>query len=671
MAENPFDKYVTEPQQPSAKENPFAKYAPRPPSELVGNTAPSTTKSTRQYSWGEVPGAALSNSVESGGRFFTGILNALMHPVDTISGMGDVLAGAAKYAAPSTAMGPATGVVNMLSGNKVSDLIRAASDKATDPQTSKRIEQAAQAFGDIYVEKYGNVDAIKRTLAEDPVGAVADISTLLTGGGAAAGRMGMTKTGAALSSAGTKTNPMHYPTKVIEVPFKMAAGGASMARNAFDPKSATYSRAVGDKGQEVLNALRAPSEIVPGSLPTAAEAAASVGATRFSAMGDSAARTLSAKYLEREQSNKAALRAAVQSVGKSPVEVKAAEQLRRDTAAQTYNGLDKTLVSVDDGFKSLMERPSMAKVVQRAEELAAEKGVPFSVGKDGGAPPAPSVILDASGQPIKNPASGGVQYPASTLHMMKMAFDDLTKNPERFGMGANEVAAIGATRAKFLNWFEDKVPNYKVARETFAKQSEPINQMQVGQFLEGKLTPALGEDSARLRAAGYASALEQAPSTIKKATGQSRYEHLSEIMTPEQIATLNAVRDDLARSKLAEYQASKARGEGPRVGLAGTAVMEDVRSPNFMSATVTLANTIVRRLQGAVDERLAIELATEMLDPKVAAVALEKALARDKRTKAVSGPLKEAGKAASATIRTPAATNALISNNEQQNALNQ
>ena len=27
------------------------------------------------------------------------------------------------------------------------------------------------------------------------------------------------------------------------------------------------------------------------------------------------------------------------------------------------------------------------------------------------------------------------QYPGSSLHAMKMAFDDLIKNPERFGIG--------------------------------------------------------------------------------------------------------------------------------------------------------------------------------------------------------------------------------------------
>ncbi len=45
-----------------------------------------------------------------------------------------------------------------------------------------------------------------------------------------------------------------------------------------------------------MRALRQPSEIVPGSKPTAAEAASSVGATRFSAMGESARKTLSTPY---------------------------------------------------------------------------------------------------------------------------------------------------------------------------------------------------------------------------------------------------------------------------------------------------------------------------------------------------------------------------------------
>jgi hypothetical protein len=116
---------------------------------------------------------------------------------------------------------------------------------------------------------------------------------------------------------------------------------------------------------------------------------------------------------------------------------------------------------------------------------------------------------------------------------------------------------------------------------------------------------------------------------FKRATGQSRFESLRQILTPQQIAALEAVRDDLARAKLAEQQARFARGAGPDVNLLGTEAIGQIRAPNLISRVATVANDIMRRLQGRLDQKLAIELATEMLDPAAAAKALDKAIKRE------------------------------------------
>ena len=643
MADNPFAQYAP---QPAAAANPFAQYAAP---AAVNNEIPGARRS---YSLAEVPLEAGKNLPASAGQFVSGVVQAVTSPVETLTGILDLGAGALRNSLPK-------GVVNFI------DRFDA------DPAAAERASAVASNVGGMYKDRYGSYDAIKRTFAEDPVGAAADLSTLLTGGGAAATKMGAVKTGTALSKAGTAINPMRPIAPIIEAPVKLAAKGVGAVYNALDPKSAAYLTAAEGRGPEIVNALRGQTEIVPGSRPTAAQAAAPVGATRFSAMGESAARTTPTPFFEAEQAQKAAQLAAVQTVGQTPAAVKAAEKFRADTAKQLYGISDEAMVPADKTFTGLLGRPSMDKVIARASELAAEKDIPFQVGQNRPAQTVPSSILNAEGKPIGVTTIPGeiAQYPGSSLHLMKMAFDDLTKNPERFGIGANEVGAINATRAKFLNWVEDKAPAYKTARETFAAQSKPINQMQVGQFLEGKLTPALGEESARLRAAGYAGALEQAPGTIKKATGQSRYEQLSEIMTPDQIAVLESVRDDLARAKLAELQASKARGAGPNVTLMGTETLGNVRAPNFINNVTTVANDILRRLQGKLDQKLAIELAAEMLDPNAAAGAIEKALARQAKGQKMAEPFKKAGKAASAGLRTPATINMLAPASESQNAL--
>lgn len=609
----------------------------------------------RSYALSEVPGAMLENAPASAGQFVGGMVQAVTSPVQTLTGLLDLGAGALRNSLPKS----------------VSSFI----DKFdADPTNAERASAVASAVGGAYKDKYGSYDAIKRTFAEDPVGAVGDLSTLLTGGGAAATKAGATATGAALTRGGQLTNVARPLAPLIEVPVKLTGKAAGAVYNAFDPKSVAYLTAAEGRGPEIVNALRGQTEIVPGSMPTAAQAAAPVGATRFSSMGASAAKTTPTPYFERAQEQKAAQLAAVQTVGKTPAELKAAEAARSSTAKELYGIADEAMVPADTKFTGLLGRPSMDKVIARASELAAEKDIPFQIGQNRPAQTVPSAILNAEGQPMgfTNIPGEVAKYPGSSLHMMKIAFDDLIKNPERFGIGASEAQAIGKTRGEFLKWAEDKAPAYKTARETFAAQSVPINQMQVGQYLEGKLKPALettgGETPAALKAATFANAMEQAPQTIKKSTGMTRFDELSQVLTPDQVKTLENVRADLARAKLTEAQAAAARGAGPDVNLMGTETLGNVRAPNFINNVTTVANDILRRLQGKLDQKLAIELAAEMLDPAAAAAALEKAMAREARGQKLSDPFKKTGKAASNIIRTPAAINMLAPTSEVQNA---
>ncbi|MFZ9751774.1 MAG: hypothetical protein ACO3CN_06740, partial [Candidatus Nanopelagicales bacterium] len=308
-------------------------------------------------------------------------MQAVTSPIETATGLLDVATGALRNVLPKN-------VVNFI-------------DKFdNNPEATQRAIQAANAIGGMYKDRYGSYEGIKRTFAEDPVGAVADLSTLLTGGGAAASKIGMGRTGSALSKAGAVINPMAPIAPILEQPVKLAAKGVGSVYNALDPKAAAYLSAVEGRGQEVVNALRQPSEIVPGSLPTAAQAASPVGVTKFSALGESAARTSSTPFYKRGEAQKAAQLAAVQKVGKTPADLAAAEATRSSTASSLYGISKNTLVPADPTLTTLLSRPSMSKVMARAEDLAKERGQPFQVGQNRPAQTVPSTILDSSGNPI-------------------------------------------------------------------------------------------------------------------------------------------------------------------------------------------------------------------------------------------------------------------------------
>jgi hypothetical protein len=173
--------------------------------------------------------------------------------------------------------------------------------------------------------------------------------------------------------------------------------------------------------------------------------------------------------------------------------------------------------------------------------------------------------------------------------------------------------------------------------------------MEVGQFLEGKLTSALQGDEA-LRAGSFATAVREAPGTVKRATtGQARARDLSDILTPAQVKAVNSVRDDLAREAKYKVQARAARPLGPDARTAGTELLIEVAGgaqlPTLLNRVTTVANAILKRASGKMDEKVAMELALEMLDPKKTALAIEAAQLRAARAARVTDPARAAGRA--------------------------
>lgn len=146
----------------------------------------------RQYELADVPGQAIANIPESAKRFGAGIYEAVTSPVQTAKSVWDIAAGALQKVLPEDAVN----FINQFEGN---------------PAAATRAVEAANAVGGLYKERYGSYDSIKRTLAEDPVGAVADLSTLFTGGAMVTAKAPAVSK--ALTTAATATNPLSVVTK--------------------------------------------------------------------------------------------------------------------------------------------------------------------------------------------------------------------------------------------------------------------------------------------------------------------------------------------------------------------------------------------------------------------------------------------------------------------------
>lgn len=605
------------------------------------------------YKWSEVPGAALANLPESAERFGGGMVYAATHPVETGKTVGKLGMGAAIHADPNVAL--------------------ALTALGVDPATIASAVEIASAAGGVYKQRYGSVDALKRTLAEDPVGSSADISSILSLGASLPGRVG---TAAALSSR--LTNPMTPAAAVARVPFKAAAKMGGAVKNALNPKYATYLTAMEGRGASILNHLRDPGQvIVPGSVPTAAQAASPAGSTRFSALGKEAADTiLPTEYLERRASQDAALLSAVRSVGRDKSALTAARSARTSKSGRFYKIADKQVIPGDSVLQSLLDTPSGKAALSKALRVAGDRRdrimsgswTPASV-----SPPVPNPLIPGTMIPGK-PIPGTVpKFTGKGLHDIKLALDDVINDPATHGIGLSEVNAARAVRGEFLTWLEDKSRAYRAARTTHKKMSEPVNQMEVGQYLEQKLTNALAPDSLDLNPSLFGNAMRDAPGTIEKATGgAARFEKLEDVLTPNQMKLVEGVRDDLARRIKTDQMGKKGASAEPNLKNAGGSVV-NLEPPHVLIRTITILSDMLRRLKGQVNERVALEIATEMLDPQTAATVIEKVLAREARYKAVTDPVLKTGRVINKAVSDPAAgvvNNALIGSREREENAN-
>ena len=239
MAKFDPDAYLRETAPASAEAPAFD-----PDAYLRGATAPpieTLPGPRRTYTAAEVPAAAMRNLPASAKQFATGLYEAVTSPVQTIKTIGDIGAGALRSAVPTS----------------VRDFI----DRFdADPASTQRAMDVANAVGGMYKERYGSLEGIKRTLAEDPVGAAGDLSTLLTGGAGAtriaagaAGRAAprvaapLAQAAGALETAATATNPLSAVTvpaqAALEQVRKVAPSPLTAQQQANLPRDMALERA--------------------------------------------------------------------------------------------------------------------------------------------------------------------------------------------------------------------------------------------------------------------------------------------------------------------------------------------------------------------------------------------------------------------------------------------
>ena len=365
----------------------------------------------------------------------------------------------------------------------------------------------------------------------------------------------------------------------------------------------------GNEAEKAVANLKAAKELVSGSMPTVGEAAGvpSLAAAQraATAVSQEATNSMAARQVAQNEARVASLRDLAGTEGE-----RASLNLARENAAED---LYKSAFS-----KKMTLTPELTKEVNQLVQTPAIKDAMKQA----------QVNAKNLGIDINNP-KGSIQG----LHQTKLAIDDAIerlKKPDMSTAEKNKMAGLVAAKNRLVGFLEnDQIsPEYKVARETYAAMSKPINEMDFIQNIANKVVNPLNE---KMYAGKFAQNLENLNPNV---------------VSPEKASALEAIKQDLARSQFAE-NAGRGVGSDTIQKLAYGNMLNQINLPNLLrrrGLAETAGNLLARAsdvVYGKANKDLANQFAQTLLNPHEAASYMEIAKTIPKGTKMTPEAAKE------------------------------
>lgn len=533
--------------------------------------------------WADVPSEALANVGSSAQKFFGGVVEAVTSPVQTAKGILDIGAGALQNVLPQRVVD----FVNQFDAN---------------PDAAKHAVQVANSVGGMYKDRYGSIEGLKNTLATDPVGAAADISTLFSGGAAAVGKAapGVAKI---LDTAARVTNPMTPVISGITKAGKPVASAIGKTVEAFKGELPTQKAAtiVRETAGPAFEDIRAAALNAPAGL-TGAQAIAGVTerAPAMQALAADVASTLKGtqQYYPRKMAEEAGRKTAITAV--TPDEA-AAVAARSKAAAPLYAAANEAAAKISPELQSVFERLPKG-TLEKAAEIARMDDRPFIIGETKAAQEVPTGLFTAEGQPYtKTVPATTATISGESLHYIKRALSDIANASPTTGIGKDTQAAARNVLTDYLKAVEspEVLPIYGKARQTFAEMSEPVNQAKVlNEMLSVLQKPGGGE-----RVQPFLNALGRGEEALlKRSTGQPRYTDIGEVLTEPQLSTVQKVAGEMTRDVQMAAQAKAGQNALTEV-LKRNSQSAKRFLPNFIDAKLAIARETTSLLEGKVNEK--------------------------------------------------------------------
>ena len=582
--------------------------------------------------------STLVNIPGSAANLVGGIYEAVTNPIDTVTAMADIGAGGIRNAA---AMAEENG---MLPKGSVSFLDSLSGDPAAAEQASAR----ARAFGGVIADRWGSAEKIRTTLREDPVGFLADLSTILTGVGGAAKTAGLVRAGGKVADAAAVVDPLTLAGKgasaagqqINRMVPKQAGAAAQTVSNLLPTVvqniettgrrilAGPKARALADvtEGRDV-NALIAALE-KPSAFPrTAAEAAAPTGMAEYVAMQQKLAKDFSgSEGAKKAGQTKKAIEAPLANIRGTPAQREAAVKQREAMASPFYEAADKSFLREDGALRELLGRPEVAAA---AKQAAAKARSEQRVGVRGETKPSTQdwgYIKHENGRPVY----GYINKPGSTAEYSGKFLSDVLEELKADYNTRKTMPTADASSNRILkntiddleNWYQAKSPERKTAKQLFEMYSGPINRADVGKLIFDAVSPTTLRGTSDMNFDAFAKLLEDEPATVAKAldwaTTTKKFKDAG--LSQNDINAIKAIDIERVNKNVTEDLERFGRAKASE---AVSDIYKTGETPNMLNRFVTLFNMVKRLVGAKLSDKAIAEMALEALDPKLAAKALK------------------------------------------------
>lgn len=408
---------------------------------------------------------------------------------------------------------------------------------------------------------------------------------------------------AGLGAAATAVVPVAKAAKSVVEPFYESGRQQIMGRvlrGVAGDEADQVAQRLAQAGEAFVGPQRGTpkqvmGELVAGSMPTTGQAAGNAGIAALERSAFAAEPSVTVPVSERMAAQNTARVNALRDLAGEGGARDFAVANRQATADELYRqaydlGIDLGAMSSSrkGEITKLLKRPAIQKAVEDARTLALNEGVN-----------------------IKNP-SGSVKG----LDYVKRALDDQISKVQ-----GNEQRVLVDLKNRLLTTIDTLSPEYAAARKVFADMSVPVNQMDTAAEIAKRSIRPLDD---QLMPGKYAAALNDV--SAQRATGFNKAT-LEGTMAPDQLASLNAIKEDLAR---AEFAKNAGRGVGSdtvqKMAYNNFLDQSGLRSlPNLLSRPVQMAEYLGRTIYGSANKEMQRKLAEALLNPQEAAQMMQAA----------------------------------------------